>query len=237
MSQRFYSETPIVGPDASLTGSEAHHLIHVMRAKVGDVILLFDGGGSEFQARVRRLGRSQVDLDVMDRQAVDRELPFALALGVALPKGDRQRWLIEKATELGVTRVVPLQTERGVAQPVNQALTRLHRTVIESSKQCGRNLLMEVASPMTLENFVQTADARARRLFTHLGAAPLAPIQPAPSAPCDVIIAVGPEGGFSDEEVAVAAQVGWQIVGLGPRVLRVETAAVAMCAQLAGGWF
>src|SRR5688572_8850936 len=112
MSDRFFVETPIESERAELIGSEAHHLAHVMRAAVGAEVTLFDGSGAEFPARVIKIGRSQVELVVLERREIDRELPFPLVLGVALPKGDRQKWLVEKATELGVSRIVPLQTSR-----------------------------------------------------------------------------------------------------------------------------
>ena len=122
-------------------------MIHVLRAKPGLEVMLFDGSGSEFLARVEKVERSAVRLTVVERRIVDRELPKPLTLGIALPKGDRQRWLMEKATGLGVTQLTPLITERGVAQPTDDARRRLERAVIEASKQCGRNRLMVVAVP------------------------------------------------------------------------------------------
>jgi 16S rRNA (uracil1498-N3)-methyltransferase len=147
MSERFFVEPPIAGPRAILAGDEARHLARVMRAAVGDEVLLLDGSGVEFLARIDAIGKSQVVLEIIERRPIDRELPFRLTLAVALPKGERQKWLVEKATELGVTRLVPLITQRGVAQPVDAALARLRRGVIEASKQCGRNRLMEIAAP------------------------------------------------------------------------------------------
>src|SRR5688500_9189413 len=101
MSDRFFVETPIDSEQAELIGPEAHHLAHVMRAGPGAEVTLFDGSGAEFAARVTKIGRSRVELTVSARREIDRELPFPLVLGVALPKGDRQKWLVEKATELG----------------------------------------------------------------------------------------------------------------------------------------
>ncbi|MDH3719733.1 MAG: RsmE family RNA methyltransferase, partial [Planctomycetota bacterium] len=103
MTQRFYSSLPIDSGHVTLDGPEAHHLLHVMRLGVGAEIVLFDGLGAEFQGRVVDCRRSEVDVEVLARAEIDRELPFKLTLGVALPKGDRQRWLVEKAVELGVT--------------------------------------------------------------------------------------------------------------------------------------
>ena len=138
-----------------------------MRARQGAKVILFDGSGCEFPARVERLGRNGVDLSVLRREDVDRELPFGLTLGVALPKGERQKWLVEKAVELGVGRVAPLKTQRAVAQPVQQALDRLRRTVIEASKQCGRNLLMEIGEPLALSDYIDATRDQPRRLFAH----------------------------------------------------------------------
>src|SRR5436190_19699722 len=106
MADRYFVETPIEGSQARLVGTEAHHLIHVMRGKLGDQITLFDGTGAEFQCRVTQVGRSEVDLSVNSRHEIDRESPLPLTLAVALPKGDRRRWLVDKAVELGVARLI-----------------------------------------------------------------------------------------------------------------------------------
>jgi 16S rRNA (uracil1498-N3)-methyltransferase len=230
MSDRFYSEQPITGDRATLDGSEAHHLLHVMRAGVGDRVTLFDGSGAEFDAEVIAAGRADVELAVSERREVDRELPFGLTIGVALPKGDRQKWLVEKLTELGVTRLIPLTTVRGVAQPNGNALIRLERSVVEASKQCGRNRLLTIEPATEWESFVHASRA-AQRWIAHPDGAPFAELSR--DAGADVVIAVGPEGGFTDEEVALAAAAGWQRVALGRRILRVETAAVALAAAIA----
>src|SRR5262245_48965007 len=125
MADRYFVDSPIEGPFAQLAGSEAHHLAHVMRAKRGDPITLFDGSGAEFSARIEHIDRNHIELAIISRQLVDRELGFPLLLGVALPKGDRQRWLVEKATELGVARLVPLATERSNDRPSPAVLARL----------------------------------------------------------------------------------------------------------------
>ena len=237
MSRRFFVESEILGDRAFLTGSEAHHLSHVLRMDVGQHVTLFDGKGSEFTARIGRVRRSRVDLEVLDRAEISRELSFELILGVALPKGDRQRWLIEKAVELGVARVVPLITERGVAQPVETATARLRRAVIEASKQCGRNQLMEISGPQSISDYVQTVTDSATRLIAHRSddvdtsddVARLA----ATSGQHQVYIAVGPEGGFSPQEANLAEENGWKLVSLGPRTLRVDTAALTLVALVA----
>ncbi|MGA2062037.1 MAG: 16S rRNA (uracil(1498)-N(3))-methyltransferase [Thermoguttaceae bacterium] len=255
MPDRYFVQTPITGEQVSLTGPEAHHLINVMRARQGAKVILFDGSGCEFLARVEQLGRSDVELTVLGREEVDRELPFVLTLGVALPKGDRQKWLVEKAVELGAGRVIPLKTQRAVAQPVQQALDRLRRSVVEASKQCGRNRLMEIAEPLEFSDYVDAARHQPCRLLAHPHtshakknmphAGELEGVQhtdpmvhfmhPTDDAelPSEIFLAVGPEGGFTNEEVDMAAKDGWHIVDLGPRILRIETAAVLLVAIVA----
>jgi len=243
MSDRYFVESPVVSDRALLTGPEAHHLLHVMRAKVETLVTLFNGSGWEFDAVVQRTGRSEVELAILGRREIDREAQIAVTMGVALPKGDRQKWLVEKLVELGVARLVPLETERGVAQPVENALERLRRGVIEASKQCGRNRLMEIADPKPWLAFLVESETVACRLVAHPGReTPLRPTDhcrpckhDAPSAAGQAAaLAIGPEGGLTDEEIALATVRGWQSVDLGPRILRVETAAVAMAARVIG---
>ena len=240
MSERFFSSQPIASDHITLGGAEAHHLLHVMRATIGAQVTLFDDSGAEFTAVVDNLGRAEVALRVVERRAVDRELPFPLAVGVALPKGDRQKWLVEKLTELGVATLVPLETERGVAQPTENALERLRRAGIEAAKQCGRNRLMQIAKPQAWgewnSNFGWLRSSASeppglRRLIAHPGGTPVSQIDFTSMLPTH--IAVGPEGGLTDAEVAAAIATGWQAVDLGPRILRVETAAVALAAAIA----
>jgi 16S rRNA (uracil1498-N3)-methyltransferase len=234
---RYFSDSPIEGDSAALAGPEAHHLIHVMRGTPGTRLILFDGRGAEFLAEIERIDRSEVRLSILDRQEIDRELPFALTLAVALPKGDRQKWLVEKAVELGVSRIVPLKTSRSVAQPVQQAVTRLDRSVIEASKQCGRNRLMEIAQPQFWPDFIGNTHDAPIRILAHPGSG--SKDEPAAdgrsvrdNASGDpVLLAIGPEGGFATDEVAMATAAGWTLVDLGPRILRVETAAVALVAM------
>jgi 16S rRNA (uracil1498-N3)-methyltransferase len=242
MSERFFSSEPITSERVTLDGGEAHHLLHVMRARVGELVTVFDDSGFEFAGEVEKLGRCEVALRIIERRRVDRELPFPLIIGIALPKGDRQKWLVEKLTELGVTTLVPLATERGVAQPVAGALDRLRRAGIEAAKQCGRNRLMRIAAPQAwsdwlsgsppAEEWLGAAGDRmeTHRLVAHAGGKQLSQLETIASQPTQV--AIGPEGGFTERDIGQAMGAGWQLVDLGPRILRVETAAVAIAAAI-----
>ena len=174
-----------------------------------------------------------MELSVISRAEVNRELPVEVTLGVALPKGERQKWLVEKAVEVGVTRMVPLRTHRGVAQPVEQALSRLRRAVIEASKQCGRNRLLRMDEPQDWPDFVENAAGMPRRLLAQPQGFHRSSHLPLPEKLSDpIILVIGPEGGFTSEETTLAVTAGWHTVDLGPRTLRVETAALVLVAML-----
>jgi len=227
MGDRFHTNSPLAPGVVVLRGPEAHHLGTVCRARPGDELRLFNGDGHEYPARVVEVGRRDVAVEVLAVESPARELPFALRVAAPLPKGDRAQFLVEKLTELGVAELTLLTTRRSVVSPREAKLDRLARYVIEASKQCGRNVLMRVAGPVAWEAIVQQEMAPLR-LVAHPGGGVL----PA-RGEGDVSVAVGPEGGLTEEEVALAVSAGWQPVGLGPRILRIETAAVALAALLA----
>ena len=237
MSVRYFLRQPLAAGLVELDGTEAHHLGRVMRAQPGDQVVLFDGQGCEALATIRQIDRDRIVLQAEELLEVDRELPVPLVLGVALPRGDRQKWLVEKLVELGVSRLAPLVTERGVAQPTEKATERLRRMVIEASKQCGRNRLMEIEDPRKLDDFFQAHADFPRKLIAH-------PLQVGSGLDKPGLLAtpneataaaVGPEGGFSPAEIQQAVQWGWQPTQLGTRILRVETAAMTLAAVLGQG--
>jgi len=235
MPDRYYSAEPIDGSTVTLADSEAHHLLHVMRAKPGFELIVFDGQGGEFAAEVVECKRSTIDLTIGPRQNIERELPYELTLAVSLPKGDRQHWLLEKCVELGVTRLVPLQTTRSVGKgdigSKSEPNKKFARYVIEASKQCGRNRLMEIASPIAWPALVAETTS-GQCLLAHPGGQPLIEIKLQTNEGTKLLLAIGPEGGFTDEEVSQAVGAGWETVGLGARILRIETAAVALISAL-----
>ena len=139
---------------AVLDGSEAHHLLHVLRVAPGDRIDLFDGRGNAYEATVTRCERASVEVEVGPAIPSTNRAAPEVVLGVALPKGDRQRWLVEKCTELGVALLVPIVTQRTVAT-TKGAAGKLQRYVIEACKQCGRNTLMHIAEPIAWQRWVE----------------------------------------------------------------------------------
>jgi 16S rRNA (uracil1498-N3)-methyltransferase len=235
MAERFYINCPLAPGPVVVEGSEAHHLATVCRVRPGDPVCLFNGDGSEYPARVIASDRRRVTVEVIGQATPVRELPAPLEVAAPLPRGDRAQLLLEKLTELGVTRFVPLQTKRSVVHPREAKRERLQRTVIEASKQCGRNVLLQIEPLATWDEFCRRGDLPGFRLLAHPGGdgATQRP-QDTETRRCGEVCAVGPEGGFTDEEVGSARAAGWQVLDLGPRILRVETAAIVMAVQAAG---
>ena len=154
MSTRFYSPDPAQNGKLWLAAEEARHLSRVCRLGVGDVVEVFDGKGHATKAEIIKVEHGRVELIAIGPPFAGRFAPFSLTLASAVPKGDRFDWLVEKATELGVERLIPLVTERSVVEPGGPKLERLRRAIIEASKQCGRNQLMILDTPMRWDQLV-----------------------------------------------------------------------------------
>jgi 16S rRNA (uracil1498-N3)-methyltransferase len=213
-----------------LDADESQHVVRVCRLGVGDIVELFDGQGSATMAEIKSTRDRSVVLKPIGDPITELEPPFSLWLATAVPKGDRFDWLVEKCTELGVERVVPIVTDRSVVDPSRSKLSRLRRAIVEASKQCGRNRLMTLQEPMTWEMMAKVSTKAHKLLAAADGLPPASwPINP----PADgVILAVGPEGGFSVPERALAVEAGWKAFSLSRYTLRIETAGVAGCAAL-----
>jgi 16S rRNA (uracil1498-N3)-methyltransferase len=227
---RFFCPDIADGRRVTLDESESNHLTRVLRHQIGDIVELFDGHGRSAPARLIETARRAATLELSGEVEHEALPEISLTLGVAPPKGERLRWLVEKATELGVTAIVPLICERSVVEPRETKLLKLEQSVIAACKQCRRNRLMEIRSPSTPSEFLSTdvasirliADRNGRRLVDSLEGLCHASIR----------CAIGPEGGFSAAELESASTVGATPVSLGRNVLRVETAAIAMAAAI-----
>ncbi|MDR3183300.1 MAG: 16S rRNA (uracil(1498)-N(3))-methyltransferase [Planctomycetaceae bacterium] len=241
MSGRFFldsSESRRTAETAVLGGAEAHHFLRVMRGKTGETIELFDGTGFLYRGTVIETGKNEVRIKIAETLADTIESPVRLTVASALPKGDRQRFLVEKLAELGVARFIPVHLERSVARADDAVINRFRRCVIESAKQCGRNVLMEIGSEMPL---VKLNDLLDREHFAKLVLHPVklgSVGQTGMSAfidggvPQHLAVLVGPEGSFTDKEIAAALQFGFRPLDLGARILRTETACIAAAAAV-----
>jgi len=219
-----------------LDENESRHACGVLRMSVGDVCLAFDGCGGEARCTITKVTRRAVELHVVERLDTNRELRKPITIAVALPKGDRQKTLVDFLVQLGVHSFQLLVTKRGVAQPVDAALVRLRRSVIESSKQCGRNQLMNVLEPVDLAQLISVPPAEEPlRIFAHPydDVVPLNQLQSNAKSAEAITVVIGPEGGLTEEEVDSLRAAGWIAASLGPRILRVEVAATHVACWLA----
>lgn len=222
------------GASVELDAGQANYLGNVMRLGVADELLVFDGQSGEWLARVARTGKKRMTLAV-DRKSRDAESIPDVWLAFAPVKRAQTDWLVEKATELGAARLIPVMTRRTVAERVK--LERLAAIAIEAAEQCGRTRLPQIAEPVVLTQLLDRRDSKRTLYFADEGGG-----EPAARAfkPGPALILIGPEGGFTDEERAVIRAAANALpISLGPRILRTETAALAALAAymaLAGDW-
>ncbi|MDR0520467.1 MAG: 16S rRNA (uracil(1498)-N(3))-methyltransferase [Planctomycetaceae bacterium] len=243
MSSRFFLDpkySRLEQNHASLGGDEARHFTKVMRGKTGSEIILFDGTGFSYLGIVENIGKKEVNIRILHRLADETESPLRLTVAAALPKGDRQRFLIEKLAELGTARFLPVSMERSVARADNGTIDRFKRYVIEAAKQCGRNVLMEIAGEIPLQKLCrefgkEISEKSCTKFILHpLSLGNIGQTSPkqifAEPLPAEVMVLAGPEGSFTDHEIESAQQAGFRPLELGKRILRTETACVAAAA-------
>ena len=230
MSRRFFASFSAADKQLQLEGPEARHMTRVLRYAVGDVVELFNGQGLLAQAEITRLHRETVDLRIVHVEQISAGNSQAgLRIACPLPKGDRAKWMIEKLTELGVAEYQPLMTIHSVVEPGESKLDRLRQTVIEASKQCERLDLMRIAEVAPWKTFLEKIPTESRWGIAHPGGTRLASLfKPPMTVP---LVAIGPEGGFTDEEVELATHRGAVPISLGSNLLRMETAALAVAAS------
>lgn len=218
-----------------LAKEEAHHCLDVMRCQVGDRVIVFNGEGAESEAEITSASRDQVELRSFLVNQTDRP-PAALTLGQAIPKGKNMDLIIQKATELGASRISPLLSERTVVQldanDLEKKRQKWQRVAIEACKQCGQNWLPEVDLPQSVDSFVKKS-SEALRLVAAIDphARTLKAIledfaEEHGGRPATASIMIGPEGDFTPAELSVALNGGFSPLSLGPIILRSETAAL-----------
>lgn len=242
MLPRFHVPFPLApGAGVELPDEAAHHAFRVLRLEDGDAIVLFDGRGGEWQARLHRAGRGARAV-LESYVAEDREPALRVTLVQALPAGDKMDFVVQKCTELGVAAIQPVAAKRSVIRLSGDRLERRvqhwRQVAIAACEQCGRNQPPVVAPIVDLPQYLarmaaENGSAQARWLLVPAGGARLREM---PTPPAGVHALVGPEGGFEEEELKAAALAGFGPVGLGPRVLRTETAGAAAIAAMMALW-
>ena len=238
---RLYCPQPIApGAALDLPDALAHH-VRVLRLAEGDPIVLFDGHGGEFTATLAFEGKAARAL-LGDRSDREAELAGRLTLLQAIPAGDKMDWIVEKAVELGVYRLQPVAARRSVTQLSGNRLEKrmLHwqRIIAAACEQCGRNRLMQLDPPRTLAETLTLPGSDPRFMCDPAAPLDLATARSRAGSPVGVELMVGPEGGWDNEELAIARRAGVDAVRFGSRVLRTETAGLALVAAVTAllGW-
>lgn len=231
---RFYVEEPgEVGSEIVLRGENARHIAYALRMAVGDRVVLCDGRGTDCLCTLVAFDGERVVARVDERRSGTGESPVAVTLYQACPKGDKLEWIVQKAVELGAASIVPFEGERCVRRPrpdkeVRQT-ERLCRIAAEAAGQCGRSVLPRVGTPLSFDGMLTACRASELVLFCYegQGTTPLRALLETCPPPRSIAVIVGPEGGFSEREADAARAAGALLCGLGPRILRCETAPLA----------
>lgn len=240
MEHFFVEPSAIRDGVAAIAGEDAGHIARVLRMRQGGEIHLSDGQGNEYRARLLSVDRLLVRAAIAEKYASSSEPPAHVTLFQALPKAGKMETIIQKCTELGVMNIVPVFTERCVVKPeadFEKKRVRYQRVAYEAAKQCGRGAVPQVLPLKTLE----TVDYGAFGLLLHAyeeerTVSLKSVLHNLPQVPKDVALFIGPEGGFAPGEAALLREKGALPVSLGPRILRAETAGMAMLAMLTYEW-
>ena len=224
------------GGEVALPDALAHHALRVLRLRDGEAVVLFDGSGGEVEARLAVRGKA-VFAQLGEARAVERESPLRIVLVQALASGDKMDWVVQKAVELGAHAVQPVQAERSVlrlaGERADKRVAHWQQVAVAACEQCGRNRVPEIRPLQALAPWLGAHRDALNYVLAPGGAAGVAD-EPEPK---DVVhLLVGPEGGWSEVEIAAFDAAGCRPVRLGPRVLRTETAGLAAVAALQARW-
>lgn len=229
MPDRFYC-SEITRGTVELDESESHHALHVLRVSVGDELELFDGFGRSAIASVTSVSRKRVQLETGEHRTDTGADRPRLIVAASPPRGDRLKSMVEKMTELGVTEYIPMRTVRSVVDPRQSRLEKLRGTVIGAMKQCGRNRLMNIQEVTDFSAVLRHASQE--KLSSWIAHPGESECQSAESVGRDTLLLIGPEGGFTQEEVLQATDYGARRLAWPTGILRIETATVAFASLL-----
>jgi 16S rRNA (uracil1498-N3)-methyltransferase len=227
---RVYVGTPVTpGKPLVVEGTAANHITRVLRLRSGEALTVFDGSGGEFGARIEEFRKESVILSVEEHRKVERESPLSLTLAQGISRGERMDWIIQKATELGASRIVPVFTKRSVVRldekQAERKLQHWRAITVAACEQCGRNRVPELTLPTDFFDVIPPDTSGSTRLL--LSPSGDLRIDDLEEVGKGITVLIGPEGGLDDVEQEAAIRAGFKAVRLGPRVLRTETAAIA----------
>ena len=232
---RLHVEAPLpVGARIALPEAAAGHLLRVLRAQAGDACVLFNGDGHDYDARIVAAGKRDAEVEILASRAIGNESPLRIVLLQALARGEKMDWILQKATELGVAAIVPVTSERSEVrldgERADKRIAHWRSVVVSACEQSGRATVPAVTAPGSLAQAVAGLPANARRLL--LDPQATQGMRMLDVASGGIVLAIGPEGGWSARDLATLRGNGFEGLRLGPRVLRTETAGIAAIAAL-----
>ena len=233
---RLFTDQPLAdGVSVSLDGDAARHLGRALRARVGDSVTLFNGDGREFAACIQEVSKRSIVAEVGEASEPATESPVKTEIGLCLSKGDRFDWAIQKATEMGVGKVVPLLSERVdftiPADRLEKRRSHWQQIVISACEQSGRAVIPLVQEPTSLPHWLSTVEADCKLVLD-----PVATSSELGDQPAHIALLIGPEGGLTPSELALASESGFTAIQLGPRILRTETAPLVALTVIGARW-
>ncbi|MGD8847254.1 MAG: 16S rRNA (uracil(1498)-N(3))-methyltransferase [Desulfobacteraceae bacterium] len=236
--RRFYIPANRMGKEETIiTGNDAHHLRDVLRLQPDDRVVVFDGAGGEYQAQVVSVERKQIRVAMLEKLRTDTDSALQLTIAQGYLKDKKMDGLVRQLSEVGVSRWIPFSSRRSIPTPDPKRMMgrsrRWHKISLESLKQCGRSRAMSIDPVVSFGDAVKlAADYDLKIIFWEESKSKSMPIGIQPSHPASVFVMIGPEGGFEAHEISHAQESGFKTVGLGPRILRAETAALAAAVMM-----
>lgn len=227
MTRIFLSPEDISSDIVTITDDQARHLTLVLRAKPSDMISVLNGSGYEYKCRIVSVHKKEVKAEVISKGPYSAESPVSITVAQGISKGERMDIAIQKSTELGATRIVPVITERSQVKHT-QKVERWHKIALSAAQQSGRDKIPEINEPVRLEEFLDSIVTGSPGIifFEEKRERNLKDVLSGFQEIKELIILIGPEGGFTKEEVAAATEKGFIEASLGPRILRTETAPI-----------
>jgi 16S rRNA (uracil1498-N3)-methyltransferase len=226
MSRIYLPNANIVNNQISITADKARYLASVLRCKEGDALVLFDGAGNCFRTKISKAGKKEVIADVLEKFPCDLESPVNIILVQSLLKGEKMDLVIQKTTELGVREIIPVVTERSQLRETRKVI-RWQKIAEEASRQSGRTSIPVVHEPVSFQDIFKGNCLKGFIFYEEGGARLSESVSSLIPPPSSLFIVLGPEGGFTKEEVEMAKEKGLVATSLGKRILRAETAAIA----------
>lgn len=225
---RIYIDQPLAITESILLNENAsHYLSKVLRMQEGRELIVFNGQGGEYFSQIKELGKKQVSIQINQFNQDNRQSTLDLHLAIGISRGERMDWVLQKATELGVTQIIPLITERTEVkikgEKQDKKMQHWQQIIISACEQCQRNLLPLLHEPQSIDEWLKTVSTDYRFVLHHRNDQSLSKS----STPRSVTLLIGPEGGLSEEEISLAENEKFQSLRLGPRILRTETAPIA----------